>query len=273
MNNGCRGPSRLPRRLSNQPNVADLIRKYQDILPAQGVQDLMKTALPPPPPPPIISESEQEFVSRARKEPHRPRYRQATHARKSSLSTQTDQDTVPGLQPMLDQASNATMQWLDLLKVQQATSPNGTQPPCPAQGLIRPAFRCPAPISESEQGVSITSRKHSFRARPRQQLTSKPSNSDFEHSFAANIAPRYLANPRKSLATGTRIPTPKPFAFPSRVSSRHPSPESVSPVDVEEDIAFSGHSSPPEHHSDRAVHRSRLVRLFRDRPPDQEYAK
>ncbi|KAF8347025.1 hypothetical protein F5887DRAFT_958971 [Amanita rubescens] len=51
--------SRLPRRSVNQPTVAELVRKYQDFLPAQGVQDLAKTALSPRL---IVSESEQEYT-------------------------------------------------------------------------------------------------------------------------------------------------------------------------------------------------------------------
>ncbi|KAF6754295.1 hypothetical protein DFP72DRAFT_990499 [Ephemerocybe angulata] len=45
--------SRLPRR-STQPNVAELVRKYSDYIPAQGVQELSKTAFAP------MSESEQD---------------------------------------------------------------------------------------------------------------------------------------------------------------------------------------------------------------------
>ncbi|GLB35735.1 putative protein present in Fab1, YOTB, Vac1, and EEA1 [Lyophyllum shimeji] len=51
--------SRLPRRV-HQPSVAELVRKYQDFLPPQGVHDLSKTALAPRAP---FSESEQEYIS------------------------------------------------------------------------------------------------------------------------------------------------------------------------------------------------------------------
>ncbi|KAL0951794.1 hypothetical protein HGRIS_008461 [Hohenbuehelia grisea] len=50
--------SRLPRRSANQPNVADLVRKYSDYLPAQGVKELAKTAFAPRI---LVSESEQEY--------------------------------------------------------------------------------------------------------------------------------------------------------------------------------------------------------------------
>ncbi|KAI0673591.1 hypothetical protein C8Q78DRAFT_1017884 [Trametes maxima] len=49
--------SKLPRRVSVYPSVAELVRKYQDYLPPQGVEDLTKTALAPGVP---VSESEQE---------------------------------------------------------------------------------------------------------------------------------------------------------------------------------------------------------------------
>ncbi|KAK0505754.1 hypothetical protein EDD18DRAFT_1304541 [Armillaria luteobubalina] len=104
--------SRLPRRPARQPSVAELVKKYQDYLPAQGVQDLTKTAL------------------------------------------------------------------------------------CAS-------YRC-------------------FRNRHRPP-TKKPSTSDFEQSYAANIAPRYLTRTRRSLGQGTRIPGP--IHLESRDSSRRPSPE------------------------------------------------
>ncbi|KAI0361121.1 hypothetical protein OH77DRAFT_1417327 [Trametes cingulata] len=49
--------SRLPRRVAVYPSVAELVKKYQDYLPPQGVEDLTKTALAPGVP---VSESEQE---------------------------------------------------------------------------------------------------------------------------------------------------------------------------------------------------------------------
>ncbi|KAJ7805196.1 hypothetical protein B0H14DRAFT_2881313 [Mycena olivaceomarginata] len=51
--------SRLPRRSNNQLNVAELVKKYQDFLPPQGVHDLAKTAFPPRI---VVSESEQEYA-------------------------------------------------------------------------------------------------------------------------------------------------------------------------------------------------------------------
>lgn len=51
--------SRLPRRPNQYPSVAELVKKYQDFLPANGVQELAKTAFPPQN---LVSESEQEYT-------------------------------------------------------------------------------------------------------------------------------------------------------------------------------------------------------------------
>ncbi|OSD06137.1 hypothetical protein PYCCODRAFT_1361249 [Trametes coccinea BRFM310] len=77
--------SKLPRRVSAYPSVAELVKKYQDYLPAQGVEDLTKTALAPGVP---VSESEQEPECPP---PFRPRVRQkARHqhflSKRSSVS-------------------------------------------------------------------------------------------------------------------------------------------------------------------------------------------
>ena len=54
--------SRLPRRTSQHPSVAELVARYQDFIPATGVEELAKTALSPPP----VSESEQEDTTTTR---------------------------------------------------------------------------------------------------------------------------------------------------------------------------------------------------------------
>ncbi|KAJ7103100.1 hypothetical protein B0H15DRAFT_810942 [Mycena belliarum] len=51
--------SRLPRRSNNNLNVAELVKKYQDFLPPQGVHELTKTAFAPRV---VVSESEQEYA-------------------------------------------------------------------------------------------------------------------------------------------------------------------------------------------------------------------
>ncbi|RPD82110.1 hypothetical protein L226DRAFT_556074 [Lentinus tigrinus ALCF2SS1-7] len=77
--------SRLPRRVSVYPSVAELVKKYQDYLPPQGVEDLTKTALAPGVP---VSESEQEGAPLFRPRPrHRTRQHQQTFlSKRSSVS-------------------------------------------------------------------------------------------------------------------------------------------------------------------------------------------
>ena len=125
--------SRLPRRSVNQPSVAELVKKYQDFLPAQGVQDLAKTALSSRP---VVSESEQEYI----------------------------------------------------LPVHRRTT---------------------------------------VRTKTRHQIPRKSSASDFEQSYAANIAPIYLNRPRRLPVAGnsSRIPGPVASAGDSHTSSRRTSPD------------------------------------------------
>ncbi|KAJ7070594.1 hypothetical protein C8F01DRAFT_1106988, partial [Mycena amicta] len=77
-------PSRLPRRSTgtNQLNVAELVKKYQDFLPPQGVHDLAKTAFPPRL---VVSESEQEYITPIRLGP-RSKSRHRIPTRKQSTS-------------------------------------------------------------------------------------------------------------------------------------------------------------------------------------------
>ena len=53
-----RPPSRLPRRSAQHPSVAELVKKYQEFLPASGVPELAKSALAPD-----LPESEPEVPS------------------------------------------------------------------------------------------------------------------------------------------------------------------------------------------------------------------
>lgn len=75
--------SRLPRRTAQHPSVAELVARYQDFIPAQGVEELAKTALAPTAA--LVSESEQEDGARPRRLPVRGRHRQEV-ARKPSVS-------------------------------------------------------------------------------------------------------------------------------------------------------------------------------------------
>ena len=51
-------PSQLPRPITQNLSVAELVKKYQEYLPAEGVHDLTRTAFAPRP---VMSESEQEY--------------------------------------------------------------------------------------------------------------------------------------------------------------------------------------------------------------------
>ncbi|EFI28703.1 1-phosphatidylinositol-3-phosphate 5-kinase [Coprinopsis cinerea okayama7 len=121
--------SRIPRRMSNQPSVTELIKKYSDYLPAQGVQELSKTAFPP----------------------------------------------------------RSTM-------------------------------------SESEQEYPTILQRRTMRSRTKMAPVRKPSISDFEQSYAANVAPRYL-QPRRPLNRGAGPSRNQE----SRTSSRRQSPEKRRP--------------------------------------------
>ncbi|TFK41916.1 hypothetical protein BDQ12DRAFT_677375 [Crucibulum laeve] len=148
--------SRLPRRPTRQPSVAELVKKYQDFLPPQGVHDLAKTAFPPRPP--AMSESEQEYSS-----------------------------------------------------------------PVPRRSVVRTKMRHHAPAR-------------------------KASTSDFEQSYAANIAPRYLTHSRRTLnaPVNSRIPGPVSVAFETLESepSRQPSPEKRESNGKGREVRFNRPESP-----------------------------
>lgn len=129
--------SRLPRRASYQPSVAELVKRYQEYLPPTGVEELAKTAMAPNVP---VSESDQE-----------------------------------GAPPMA--------------------------------AYTRPRVR------SKTRG---------------QMLTKRSSVSDFESSYAANIAPKYLTHSRRSLGQPvhtTRIPGPVNQSAESQEPSRRTSPD------------------------------------------------
>lgn len=149
--------SRLPRRTAQHPTVAELVKRYQEYLPPQGVEELAKTALQPTNP---MSESEQE----------------------------------------------------------------------------------------STRGVSARSRVRGKRTQP--LLARKSSMSDFEHGYAANIAPKYLTHSRRpggQAQQASRIPAPMVGSFESRMASRRSSPDkrpTFSRMHTEATIRV-GRASPP----------------------------
>jgi len=123
--------SKLPRRQVKRPTVAELVKKYSEFLPPQGVEELAKTALSPHL---DTAESEQESVTRMPKPP-------------------------------------------------------------------------------------------ANRNRLKRSLPRRPSTSDFESSYAANVAPRYLTRNRRHArqsSLSSRIPGP---VYSSNYTSRQQSPE------------------------------------------------
>ena len=127
--------SKLPRRAPGHTTVAELVKRYQEYLPPQGVEELAKTALSP-----------------------------------TSLVSENEQDV---------------------------------QKELPPRSRIKTKARQPF-------------------------IVRKSSMSDFEHSYAANIAPKYLTHTRKPAVNGqqlSRIPGPVVSSFDSRATSRRSSPD------------------------------------------------
>ena len=103
-------------------------------------------------------------------------------------------------------------------------------PPQGVEELAKTALQ-PNVVSESEQEVQ---RPLSARARVRSKsrqpfISRKASMSDFEHGYAANIAPKYLTHAKRPVnGTGphtSRIPGPTIPSFESRTASRRSSPD------------------------------------------------
>lgn len=135
--------SRLPRRQIKHPSVAELVKKYSDFLPSQGVEELAKTAL----------------------------------------------------SPHLDTA--------------ESEQDSATPWPKPQAG----------------------------RNRLRRPLERRPSASDFESSYAANVAPRYLMHsrrPTRRVSQSSRIPGP---VGSSNYNSRQHSPEKPILLPIDSDAA------------------------------------
>lgn len=177
--------SRLPRRAAHQVSVAELVKKYQEYLPPQGVEELAKTALSPAIP---ISESETECL--------------------------------------------------------------------PQQPFIRP--RVKGKLREPA-------------------IHRKASVSDFEQSYAANIAPKYLAhNKRTGGQLASRIPGPILASTESRQESRRTSPDKRPsfPRTHTDSTIRPGRSSPPYRSSlsNPFMPRGRLKSSARTAPRDKPAA-
>ncbi|KAJ7606790.1 hypothetical protein FB45DRAFT_949133 [Roridomyces roridus] len=170
--------SRIPKRSNNQVNVAELVKKYQDFLPPQGVHDLAKTAFPPRI---VVSESEQEY-------PHRPvvrtgprsKSRHRTPARKQSTS-----DFEQGY------AANIAPKYLTHTR---RSLPNGS--------------RIPGPVGSSLQSEA-SSRRHSPEKR---SVSAKGKEVRFGRGSRPSSPPNARV-PSVSTPTGSK---PKAKATPAR---------------------------------------------------------
>lgn len=198
------------------------------------------------------------------------------HTRNFSQSSRTDEDEISRrghIRPLSKQLTGSPHTVNDALVIKygnvlpaslihELSKPPLHQNPIPWQ----------APISESEQEYASSTRKPVLRNKMRPSLIKKPSTSDFEHSYAANIAPRYLTSPRKTLTNQVRLPPTRQFAFGSRISTRHPSPEKRIPSGRRRDLALNDSASPPDVGGERSL---RSFPGARSNPPlaSSSYAK
>ncbi|KAG5636970.1 hypothetical protein H0H81_006215 [Sphagnurus paluster] len=122
------------------PSVADLVRKYQDFLPPQGVHDLTKTALAPRAP---YSESEQEYTSsKPRRQPMQNKSRNRLPSKKASVS-----DFEQGY------AANIAPRYITKTR-RGLTAPSGTRIPGPAALQSQEPSRRPSPEKRSSTSRS-----------------------------------------------------------------------------------------------------------------------
>jgi 1-phosphatidylinositol-3-phosphate 5-kinase len=112
------------------------------------------------------------------------------------------------------------------------------------QELAKAALPPRLPISESDQEYSSPLRIVRTKSKDKKTYR-KSSASDFEQSYAANIAPKYLTHSRRNLGHGTRIPGPKPAISESGESSRRHSPEKRPSGQRPKELRLSGRMSPP----------------------------
>ncbi|KAK7058615.1 Mitochondrial distribution and morphology protein 12 [Paramarasmius palmivorus] len=146
--------SKLPRRAAKQPTVAELVKKYQDFLPAQGVHELAKTALSPPP---AVSESEQEYTSPlAHRTAPRHKIKHRALARKAS-SSDFEQGYAANIAPRYLTHSRRSLA--------QAQTHNSRQP---ARSGVE------SYDSESSRRPSPEKRSKSARKEPRSRPSSPP---------------------------------------------------------------------------------------------------
>lgn len=164
--------SRLPRRSTQHPSVAELVRKYQDYLPPQGVQELAKTAFAPPPP---VSESDQEYIA-----PRLPRSISRNKTRHQSLTKDASfSDFEQGY------AANVAPRHLTHTRRPQGRGPRGS--------------RIPGPVLSSAESVGP-----SRRASPDKRVVSGPAQTEstLPRTSSDNVKPT-----NGSLGTSGRVKT------------------------------------------------------------------
>ncbi|KAG6846063.1 hypothetical protein H0H87_006427 [Tephrocybe sp. NHM501043] len=177
--------SRLPRRAVHHPSVAELVRKYQDFLPPQGVHDLTKTALAPRAP---FSESEQEYTSPIpRRQPVRNKSRHRV-LKKASFS-----DFEQGY------AANIAPRYLTHSR-RGLTQPSGSRIPGPVNGSTfqsQESSRRPSPEkrSSSHRGKDVKFSRPSSPNNPKQTPTGKSARQRISSRQKEKAPVRPLSNP------------------------------------------------------------------------------
>ncbi|KAI5998021.1 hypothetical protein EDD15DRAFT_2243092 [Pisolithus albus] len=187
--------SRLPRRSTPHPSVAELVAKYQDFIPAQGVEELAKTALLPPPP--SVSESEQEDGARVFQRATRAEHRQDL-ARKQSVS-----DFESGY------AANAAPRYAGNRRALRPAShtfrpPDGSRHPSPdkrGSQSTAPSGSFPSP----PQPAKLTSGPPGGRARVK--TPSRPVGRDKPLARVPSGSTSKFANRRSQQPGGSRVST------------------------------------------------------------------
>ncbi|KAF5384947.1 hypothetical protein D9615_001145 [Tricholomella constricta] len=179
--------SRLPRRAVHNPSVAELVRKYQDFLPPQGVHDLATTALAPRAP---FSESEQEYTSPVpRRQPVRNKSRHRLPSKKASFS-----DFEQGY------AANIAPRYLTHSR-RGLAAPSGSRIPGPVAGSAfqsQESSRRPSPEKRpsSGRGKDVKFSRPSSPTNPRQASSSgKPGRQRISSRQKEKIPARSSSNP------------------------------------------------------------------------------
>jgi 1-phosphatidylinositol-3-phosphate 5-kinase len=155
--------SRLPRRATQHPTVKELVQKYQNFLPADGVQELAKTAFPLHV---IVSESEPEYG------PAQPR-----------TTRSKSRHNIPSRQPSISDfeqgyAANVAPRYLTHSR---RTMSHGTRIPGPVGESSLESSRLPSPEkghphfrAHADSSASREASKHMTHTKPGKVKPSRP---------------------------------------------------------------------------------------------------